>query len=186
MWNEQKQPVQSQLGPNEQLLWFGQPRSGITFRASDIFMVPFSLLWGGFAIFWETAVVTSDGPFFFKLWGIPFVIVGLYMIFGRFIIDAKQRDKTCYGVTNERVIIVSGLFSKKVKSLNLRTLSDISIDEKSDGSGTITFGPSHPASQWYSGARFPGGSQQFAPAFEMIPNAKNVYEMIRTAQRNSA
>ncbi|HEX9003318.1 MAG TPA: PH domain-containing protein, partial [Blastocatellia bacterium] len=162
-----------------------QPRGGIIFRGSDLFLIPFSLMWGGFAIFWEAAVLTTDGPFFFKLWGIPFVTVGLYMIFGRFLVDARQRKQTYYGVTNERVIIVSGIFSKKVKSLNLRTLSDISVDEKSDGSGTITFGPSNPSSQWFGGAQFPGWQQQAAPAFDLIPNAKNVYEVIRDAQRKA-
>ncbi len=62
-------------------------------------MIPFSLLWCGFAIFWEVSVLSTDGPLIFKLWGIPFVIVGLYMAVGRFFIDAKQRAKMYYGVT---------------------------------------------------------------------------------------
>jgi len=186
MWNEQKQLLHSQLAPNEQLLWFGQPRSGIVLRASDVFVIPFSLLWGGFAIFWEVGVLTSGAPIFFMLWGIPFVVIGLYMIFGRFIIDAKQRSKTFYGVTNERVIIVSVLFGKKIKSLDLRTLSEISLDEKSDGSGTITFGSPPAGYLWVGSTRFPGRGQQSTPSFEMIQNAKNVYEMVRNAQRQAA
>lgn len=186
MWNEQKQLLQSQLAPNERLLWFGQPRSGIVFRASDIFVIPFSLLWGGFAIFWMVGVLTSGAPFFFVLWGVPFVIIGLYMIFGRFIIDAKQRSKTYYGVTSERVIIASVLFGKKIKSLNLRTLNEISLDEKPDGSGTITFGSAPTGYQWFGSTQFPGRGQQSIPAFEMIQNAKSVYEMVRSAQRQAA
>jgi hypothetical protein len=186
MWNEQKQPLQSQLALNEQLLWFGQPRSGIVFRASDVFVIPFSLLWGGFAIFWEVGVLTSGAPLFFKLWGVPFVVIGLYLIFGRFIIDAKQRSKTYYGVTNERVIIISSLFGKKIKSLDLRTLNEISLDEKSDGSGTITFGPAPVRYQWFGGIQSPSRGQQSVPAFEMIQKAKSVYETVRSAQRQAA
>ena len=185
MWNEQKQLLQSQLAPNEQLIWVGQPRGGIVLKASDAFMIPFSLMWGGFAIFWEASVLTADAPFLFKLWGIPFVVVGLYLIFGRFIIDAKQRSSTSYGVTNERVIIVSALFGKKVKSLDLRTLNEISLDEKADGSGTITFGSLPVAYQWFGASRFSGWGQQSVPAFEMIQNAKGVYETIRSAQRKA-
>jgi hypothetical protein len=186
MWNEQKRVIESQLSPNERLLWSGQPRQGFLLRAADAYLIPFSLLWGGFAIFWESSVILGGAPFFFMIWGIPFVLVGLHMIIGRFFVDAKQRRKTYYGVTNERVIIVSGLFSRKVKSLNLRTLTDVSLDEKSDRSGTITFGAASPLSWWSGGTSFPGWGPQATPSFELIPEAKKVYEIIRNAQRQAA
>lgn len=144
-------------------------------------MIPFSLLWGGFAIFWEATVITSGAPLFFMLWGTPFVLVGLYMIFGRFFVDAKQRERTFYGVTDQRIIIVSGLTSRKVKSLNLRMLSDVSLSEKSDRSGTITFGPGNPMSWWQGGMPWPG-TPQAASTCEMVPESKTVYEKIREAQ----
>jgi hypothetical protein len=182
MWNDTTSIIRSQLGPGEALLWSGQPRKGIVFRLSDAAMIPFSLLWGGFAIFWEVAVITSGAPFM-TIWGIPFVVIGLHMIFGRFFLDAKQRDKTYYGVTNERAIIVSGLFSKKVTSLNLRTISNISLEQKSDGSGTITFGPANSRPWWNTSASWPLSRQPIEPGFEMIQDAKKVDEIIRRAQR---
>ena len=185
MWNEQRQYLQAQLAPQEQLLWSGQPQSGIVFRRSDALTVPFSLMWGGFAIFWETTVFLSGAPFFFKLWGIPFVLVGLYMIVGRFIVDAKQRAKTYYGITNERIIIVSGLGKRKVKSLNLSTLTDLSMEEGANGSGTIFFGPANAAFGWLAGTPFNSRGVQPPPSFEMIRGAKAVYETIRNAQRAS-
>src|ERR1700750_2217056 len=116
--------IKQELSLQEQLLWSGRPRKGFALRPSDALTIPFSLMWGGFAIFWEVMVIKSDAPIFMKLWGVPFVLVGLYMIAGRFLFDALQRDKTAYGVTGERVIIISELFGRKVKSLNLRTLTD--------------------------------------------------------------
>src|SRR5262249_50738831 len=146
-------------------------------------MVPFSLLWGGFAIFWEYSVVTSRGaPVFFTLWGVPFVLVGLYMIFGRFFADSYQRARTYYGVTDERVIILSGLVSREVKSIALKSLNDISLNERSNGSGSITFGPSNPMYAMWSGTNWPGTAKKLAPAFELIAQARKVYNIIREAQ----
>ena len=176
--------IRNETSKEEKIIWSGSPPQGVIFRTSDIFLIPFSILWCGFAIFWETSVVISGAPFFFMLWGIPFVLVGLYFVFGRFILDAKQRQKTYYGVTNNRIIIVSGIFSKKVESLNLRTLSDISLSEKGDRTGTITFGPSHYMASLFGGMQWPG-MPATSPSFELIPDAKIVYDKIRVAQQDS-
>jgi len=74
-----EQTVRSQLASNEKLLWTGQPRPGLRLRATDALAIPFSLLWCGFAIFWEWSVLKQGAPGFFALWGIPFVAIGLYV-----------------------------------------------------------------------------------------------------------
>jgi hypothetical protein len=181
--------VGSQLDAGERLLWCGQPRGGIRLRGQDALLIPFSLMWGGFACFWEfmalSVVAKAPGPvgIIFPLFGLPFVIIGLYMIFGRFIADARGRARTFYGVTNERVIIISGIFSRNTKSLQLRTLTDVSLTQRSDGSGSITFGPAHftnfltvaPYGSW------PGRTAP--PCFEMVERAKDVFDIIRNAQK---
>jgi hypothetical protein len=186
--------ISSHLQSGERLLWSGKPAQGIRFRKQDIFMIPFSLMWGGFAIFWEVMALstvfkgkaTGDFPavaIFFPLWGVPFVLIGLYLIFGRFIFDAKKRASTFYGVTGQRIIIVSGLFSQTIKSLNLRTLTDISMDQKNDGSGTITFGATNPMTGFFGRSSWPGAYQSLSPAFDMIENASEVYRVITEAQK---
>lgn len=191
MWNDPTQAIRAQLEAGEQLIWSGQPRQGLLLRPSDALLIPFSLLWGGFAIFWEVLVIVSGAPFFFWLFGVPFVLVGLYLIFGRFFTDARARARTFYGVTNDRILITSGKHGKRVQSLSLSTLGDISLDERADGSGTINFGAANAFGRWVSFGAWPGAgitSGQRPPSFEMIPQAKKVYEMIRGAQRrlNSA
>lgn len=131
--------LQQNLNTNEKLLWTGKPKTGIVFRSSDILFIPFSLLWGAFAIFWETSVI-SEGPFFAILWGIPFVVIAFYITIGRFFLDAYKRANTIYGISQDRIIIKSSMFSQNIKSLNIATLSDVTLDQKSDNSGTITLG----------------------------------------------
>ena len=87
MWNEQKRVLETQLSLGEQLLWSGMPRQGFAFRKTDLYTVPFSAMWLGFAIFWESSVFYTNAPLFFRLWGIPFILVGIYMLVGRFFGD---------------------------------------------------------------------------------------------------
>lgn len=177
-------PIQFTLDRGERQLWAGAPRRGLVLRASDAFMIPFSVLWAGFAFFWELSVLRDGAPLFFALWGVPFVLVGFYITVGRFFVDARRRARTTYAVTSERIIISSGAFNPSVKSLNLATLSDVTLHERRDGSGTITFGSTSPLVAMYAGTPWPGVPQ--VPSFEMIPDARRVYGIIREAQRAAA
>jgi hypothetical protein len=177
--------IENELRPNlssgEKLIWTGKPKTGIMFRNSDAFLIPFSLLWCGFAVFWESSVMETDAPFFFKLWGIPFVLVGIYITIGRFFIDAKKRENTIYGITTDRIVIKSGVFSTEIKSLNIKTLSDITINQKSDNSGTITLGPTDMRYSMMQGMEWPGAKQP--PRLEFIEDVKTVYDKIVDIQR---
>jgi hypothetical protein len=172
--------LQQYLDPNEKLLWTGQPKKGIVFRTADIFLIPFSLLWCGFAVFWVITAATAAG--FFALFGLPFVAIGLMLVFGRFIIDARQRDKTLYGLTDQRIIIKTGLFKTTVKSLNIKTLSDIEYSEKADGTGTISMGPKNPMHLWGNGMSWLPNSKA-TPSLDLIDDVRMVYNKIIAIQR---
>lgn len=173
--------MQRELGPDERLLWAGKPRGEVRLQASDAFMIPFSLFWCGFACFWEYMVIRQNGPLLMRLWGVPFVAIGLYLVVGRFFADARRRGNTWYGLTDQRVIILSGVFRRTARSLNLRTLPEINLTTESDGSGTIAFGPSLPRAYAAAGWGVPANAQ--SARFEMIENARDVYDRIRAAQK---
>ena len=173
-----------ELNPYERIVWQGQPQQGFLLRSSDAFAIPFSLLWCGFALFWEWSVVSGGAPFFFMLWGIPFVVVGIYIVIGRFFYDKQKRDGTYYALTNERVIIISGLFTQTTRSLDIKNIPEINISTNENGRGTITFGSPAPMGWFYSGSGFPTRSRYNAPpCFELIENAKIVYNHIKRLQR---
>jgi hypothetical protein len=182
--------ISAEIEPGEVLIWSGKPQRGILFRSIDILMVPFSVFWCVFAIIWEYTAISSAlkqgaGPtaFILPLLGIPFVLLALYFVFGRFIMDARRREKTRYGVTDRRVIIVSGLFGKRVKSLNLGTLTDVSLSERPDGKGTISFGQKKPLTWLYGGGIYP--VMGYLPKFERVDNAGDVYKLIKEAREKS-
>lgn len=179
--------IENELRPHlisgEKISWTGRPKAGIIFRASDAFLIPFSLLWCGFVIFWESTVVFTNAPLLFKIWGIPFVAAGLYITVGRFFIDAKKRAGTIYGLTGDRVIIMSGIFRRDVSTFNIRSLSNISYNQKADGSGTITLGTPDPRYAMMQGLVWPGVKQP--PKLELIDDVKSVYEKIIAIQLKS-
>jgi len=186
MFTDARNTIAQELARGERLIWYGQPASGIRLRSSDVYLIPFSILWGGFAFFWEYSVVTSKAPPFFVLWGIPFVAMGLYLIIGRFLYDASRRASTFYGVTDRRIIIITGSYERKVKSLNLATLPEMTLAERAGGLGTLTFGSvPFPYSMLQNGS-WPGSARESVAQFELIEDARIVYQIVRDAQRRKS
>ena len=105
------------------------------------------------------------------------------MIVGRFLVDARHRAKTIYALTDRRVLIISGLLSQTTTTLPLTSLHEISVRERSDRSGTVTFGPRHPFGNWNPGMPWPGMGQHQTPSFDMIENAKHIHDQVVEARR---
>lgn len=168
------------LGPGERLLWSGEPQQGVVFRRGDLLAVPFSVLWGGFAIFWESMALRRS-PYAFALFGVPFVAIGLYIMIGRFYYDAYVRKRTSYGITTSRLIIAGGPWRSTVRSISLDTLTNLELNELGNDRGTITFGSTFARSRWQGQSSWPGTPS--TPAFDLIANAKQVFDLIGEARR---
>jgi hypothetical protein len=151
-------------------------------RAIDAFLIPFSLLWGGGVTWFLIEALTTGAPWPVLTFGVLFALIGLYFIFGRFLVDAYMRARTAYAVTSLRVVIVSRAFARQVKSLSIDTISDISLTERPNGSGFITFGPLPPYFWWYGYAAWPGFGYTGVPSFELAGGARQVYEILCKAR----
>jgi len=186
--------ISRHLTPGERILWVGHPDPGRWFGPADAYLVPFSLFWLGFAIFWEVNALTrvldapSQQPFLliFPDFGVPFVLIGLYFAFGRFIVKSRRRRRTEYALTDRRVIaverraggeVVQATFLDQIPAVNTRT--------RSDGSGTITFGA--PSAGWMeayadTGMEIFAGGAVVPLAFRDIPNVAELTELVDHAR----
>ncbi len=193
MWEDRKPRSTDlfdyELVEGEKILWQGQPDASKFFTATDIFYVPFSLLWGGFALFWNVGVWTSNAPFFFRLWGLPFLVVGAYMIFGRFVYKWWRKRHTYYAVTDKRLLVLTTGMRHNLESFRLSNLPELSKSVDRSGNGSITFGKAPTPSMWRrnrmnmsnSGIEFFGYS---VPGFYDIPHVNDVYALINEMSFN--
>jgi hypothetical protein len=164
---------------NEKLLWTGRPSTGVVFTARDLFLVPFSAVWIGFAVFWTIGAFAQSG-LGFALFGVVFVIVGVVTMIGRFPFDALLRSNTRYALTDKRVLIVRTGVQSVFTALALDRLPSINLIEHKNGEGTIRFG--QPAGMM-NGGSFWVPTLDPTPQLLRIPDVKTVFAMV---QRHSS
>jgi hypothetical protein len=170
------------LLPGEKIEWTGQPNPKVILHAEDWTLIPFSLVWGGFAIFWFLGasgmwdIFTShpDRPFqlFGVIWGTPFVLVGQYLIWGRFIYARWKKTRTFYALTNRRALILqNGIKGRTSTSAYFENLSVVEKQVRPDGIGIISFGgPVSGGFQWGK------NNSPRPPTFDDIDQADFVYQ----------
>ncbi len=121
--------------PGESILWKGRPEKGNLITRRDFVMIPFGLFWLAFCVLWESIALKS-GQLFPIIWGLPFVAVGIYLVFGRFIQSAYLRNKTFYVITNKKIIIKAG---RKITMHDARYLPPMEVEIHRNGNGMILF-----------------------------------------------
>ena len=167
------------LRPGERILWRGRPVARRFILRGSLLVIPFTFVWFAFAIFWEASALTSRAPGFFALWGLPFIAVGAYISVGRFFVAWREAQRTAYVLTDQRILVAGGAFGTRIQELALRTLPSPSLDQGTDGVGTITFGPTWPYSSWV-----PAGwpmMRMTSPSFTTIADASAVFRRIDEA-----
>ena len=139
-------------------------------------MIPFGIIWFVFVIFWEVNALSGGAPLFFAFWGIPFILLGLYITVGRFIHIAWLRKRTAYVITNKKIIRKRG---KRVDMLGGTNMPQVHITTHADGSGTIRFGSNY---TFYRNS-FDTGRQVSTFALENVPDVTRVHQIISTMDR---
>lgn len=166
------------LAPGETILWRGKPESGHLLGPQDAFMIPFSIFWCGFAVFW-TVTAMSNAPFPFGLFGVPFVCVGLYITVGRFFHTAYLRKKTAYVITTGKIIRKRG---QRIDMLDAKTMPAIQVHARADGTGTIQFG--QPIYYYHRRRHSSWGPDQAMFTLDNIPDVARVQQILHSIAGN--
>ena len=144
------QEIQPQLFSGETINWADRPNPHKIFQSDDWAIIPFSAIWLGLFVFWECQALGLLGlaktgrkeDTFSVIWGIPFLLFGNYMLWGRFLWDAWLKRRTSYAITNRRVLLVQRGLSFRTCSVFPNELSI--IEREGTGIGTLWLGPKYP------------------------------------------
>jgi hypothetical protein len=173
---------QGKLLPGERILWAGRPRAGLMLTGRDLFLIPFSIAWCAFAVFWTVIAASAPMPEF-ALLGVAFVGIGLLFMIGRFFVDAWIRKGIHYAVTDRRVLILKTALGTELVTLSLDRLPPARFIQRRDGTGTIRFEAS---SGWAFGGA--AGFSIWLPAVDSTPqlvaiaDANKVFDLLQRPQ----
>jgi hypothetical protein len=178
---------QLRLQPGERLLWTGRPARYPFFDATDLVLVPFSLLWCGFTVFWEYGVLHSGGPTFFVLVGAAFILYGLHLVVGRLVVRALRLRSTRYTLTDRRLIESADRPRTRTTETYLRHRPPPGERTRpSEPIGSVAFGtfPGVSDAMAEAGGGKPRGLAPRRPVLREIEHPEQVRNLITTAQAN--
>jgi|SRR5579871_866193 hypothetical protein len=135
--------AEPELRPGEHLVWADRPGLMAVARQdlpSSLMGVPFT----AFAVFWLVQVMKIDKSanmaigYFFPLWGLMFVGIGLFLLL-RPVISAGKARSTVYAITDQRLFIASGAWTRRVDSYGPEQIASLERTERANGFGDIVF-----------------------------------------------
>ena len=115
--------------PDEYELWRGKSKGMDPHQ--KMIMIPFGIIFLAFALFWTVSASAMGGPF--GLFGLPFIAVGAYIVFGQNIVGKK----TYYVITNKKIYRSQ---AGRVDMVDLANLPPMRMTGHSNGAGSIYFG----------------------------------------------
>lgn len=173
-----------ELAPGERIIWQGQPTQGFRLSPQDAFAVPFAAFWLFMVSMMFLLAFTGEmkkiDPLTYVIMPV-FLLIGLYMLIGRFVVDRLARRRVRYYLTTERAVIESGLVRSNRRSISLAAAPEIRFRGRRNGRGTIQFGSANMFGMMPPS--WPGASQFLPPAFDDIEDAERIYSLALATQR---
>ena len=167
-----REVVRGELFEGERLLWAQRPKRGVTFLSDDVRTTIFMLMWTAFSCFW-IFLVASAHEWGMALFGIPFVGVGLYQLIARPFVEASERERIFYAITDRRVLVVTTR-PRTVKQHAIDRIPTTAAMATSSGYGSI----------WLDVPSYIGGNGQRKtrlPVLHLVPNVAEVHRILRQA-----
>ncbi len=175
--------IKKYLFEDEEVLWTGKPCTSAKPKTQP-FLILFALFWLGFAIFWTIGASIGGGLFGF--FGLPFICVGIGLVYGITVGPRRQLQNTVYAVTDKRCIILTrkrrgdAFFEFRFDSM-----SNIRLNDVKGNVGTIVLRNTVE----YDEYDYMGGlgrrrrvnvsdSSGISSSFILIDNVQTVYRMI--------
>lgn len=178
------------LAEGETVLWQGRPAPGVRLGDFVGFPLVFGLLFAGFAAVWiALARTAARGDVFdlFPLFGVPFLLIGLYLAFGLPFGRDYLRRRSWYTLTDRAAYIATEILGRRrlhavpIDAMNILELED-------DAPGTVLFRREIRTSRGIARGTGPTVSRHARAGvqdtgFERIAEARAVFRLIADRRR---
>lgn len=168
------------LDPDENILWQGRPVPGFTLTPMSIVKLLSGAIFAGFALFWIIMASTSISGglgWFFGVFGLPFLFIGLGIMASGTIWPPYRQKHTWYSLTHKRAFIATDLplVGRQLKSYPMR---EDDLLELVDGPLQSVYFTSETATS-------EGRDYAVKIGFERLTDGREVYRMLRDIRANA-
>lgn len=163
------------LDDGETILWQGRPSSRFRLTLADLKPARQGLMMTLFSVVWLSMAMRAPGIFW--LFGLPFLLMGLWQIAKPLLLPALLRQYSFYTLTDRRAFIATDapLLGRNLRSFPIT--ADTRLDFLEGEPGSILF-----ADDRLAGLTMPGPDGIRRVGFQMIPDARKVYGLMRQIQ----
>lgn len=162
------------LRPDERILWQGKPDARIKWDFKQMPTAIFGLIFAGFALFWMTEAYEAGA---FWMFGLIHFFAGLGIGLGPILMAPFLATRTWYSLSNQRAFIATNMPLAGKELYAVEITPTLGLDFDGDDPGNIRF---RDTAKSLTGAR-----QDSTPRFSELPDAPQVFRLIRDIQRGT-